>query len=126
MDVHMLLPHEVLHCLATSSSEAIFQSVCLGNLDGPSRAEFWEHLRSLAPWRSHPCLNDERFEPERLVPLTFHMDGAQMFREDEYVVWSFSSCFNGSGLISDCLLFQFPFCILPDKHLISKNVSQLN
>ena len=119
----MLLPHEVIHCLATSSSDAIFESVCLGNLDASSRASFWNHLKSLRPWQSHPCLNDDRFDPERYIPCTFHMDGAQMYREDEYCVWSFSSCFNGSGLISDCLLFQFPFCILPDKQMLSKNAS---
>ena len=123
VEIRILLPHEVLHCLATCASEAVFQSVVLGNLDEKARSEFWQHVKTLAPWAAHPALNEDGFEGDHLVGLTFHMDGAQYFREDEFVTWSFSSVFANSGLINDVLMYQFPFAIIADRHMLSPNVT---
>ena len=125
-DVHMLLPHELLHCLATSGTDTVFQSVLLGNLDGRSREAFWKHVKALPPWSTHPVLQRDDFDGRRLIGFTMHFDGAQMFHEDEYLVWSFSSVFAKSGMINDVLMYQFPFAVIPDRHLISKNASQQN
>ena len=114
--VRMLLPHEVLHCFAVSQADMVFDSVMCGNLSDSARCSFWNHLRTLKPWQRHPSLADGNGF-ERLLGFTFHMDGAQMYNEDEFVVWSFSSCFSESGLIRDVLAFQYPFCVIPHRHM---------
>ena len=120
--VRMLLPHEILDCLASSRAEAAFKSIMLGDLDDESRVRFWKHVKQLPPWASHPSLNvEEEDELSRLIGLHFHADGAQFYREDECFVWSVSSIFGGTGMIKDVLTFKFPFCIIPERHMRSKN-----
>lgn len=61
-----------------------------------------------------------------MVPLTIHGDGAQFFREDEMFVFSISSLFAPSGMITDILLFKFPFMIIPERHMRSESVTGCN
>ena len=117
--VRMLLPHEILDCLASSRAEAAFKSI---DLDDESRVRFWKHVKQLPPWASHPSLNvEEEDELSRLIGFHFHADGAQFYRDDECFVWSVSSIFGGTGMIKDVLTFKFPFCIIPERHMRSKN-----
>lgn len=119
--VRMLLPHEIMHCLANARCPMVFESIMLGNLEDGTRKQFLEHVRTLGPWKSHPCLAAGQCF-ERLIGLTFHADGAQFFNEDECFVWSVSSVFAKSGLCQDVLTYKFPFCIIPERQLRSKNV----
>lgn len=119
VQVRALLPHEVLHCLAYSQSELVFDSVLLGNLSDSARLEFWQHVKTLGAWRDHPVLAGSL---DHLIGFTFHVDGAQMYREDEFMVWSFNSCFAECGLIKDILAFQFPFAIVPARYMRTKKV----
>ena len=93
----------------------------LGNLDDQSRVDFWKHVRTCEPWREHPCLQDDS-ALSRLVGFTYHGDGAQFYREDEYFVWSFASVFGGQGSIKDVLLYRFPLCIIPERFMKSHHV----
>lgn len=60
---------------------------------------------------------------ERFIGFTFHADGAQFYNEDECMVWSISSVFAKPGMCQDVLTYKFPFCIIPEKQMRSKNVS---
>ncbi|CAK9017522.1 unnamed protein product, partial [Durusdinium trenchii] len=81
--VYVLLPHEIIHCLATSHCPFLFNSALLGNLDGVARAQFWSHVYSLDPWKRHPVLNRDDVQFDKLIGVTIHGDGAAMKREDE-------------------------------------------
>ena len=117
--VRLLLPHEILHCLVHAPASQVFDSVMLGNLSENARVSFWAHVKTLRPWSDHPALAS--CDHKRLVGFTFHADGAQMFREDEFMVFSFNSVFSESGMMRDVLAFQFPFCIIPEKHMKTHN-----
>jgi len=119
--VHCLLPHEILHCLSDANSQLAFDSIILGNLSEEARVKFWEHCKTKDAWKTHPVLNDPSYCPKNLIPWSVHCDGAQMYREDEYCVFSISSVFSNVGLIQDVLAVKFPCAILPEKHMRSPN-----
>ena len=96
----------------------------LGNLSDVQRHAFWNHVKNLEPWADHPVLATADFN--RLIGLTIHGDGAVMKRDDECFVWSVSSCFSTEGLIKDPLLMKFPVAIIPERHMLSKDVPLLH
>lgn len=112
--VSVLLPHELFHALATADCELVFNSVMYGNLQPQDIERFWQHVRTLPPWKDHPALVGG-VDLSRLVGFTFHADGAQMFRNSEYFVYSVSSVFGASGMVSDCLLHKFPILLIPER-----------
>lgn len=122
MDV--LLPHEVLHALAMCDADLMFESLMLGNRDPQTIAAFWTHLRGLGPWRDHPGLQDRSQDLSKVVALQFHADGAELYRDSEYFVYSFSSAFAGKGLVTDCLLYRFPLLIVAEKDMQQKAVAR--
>lgn len=99
--VAVLLPHEMLHAL--SEHQFVFNSVILGNMSSESRVAFWQHAGTLDPWKGNPGL---KLPLDRLLPLTLHGDGAEMFTDDEFFVYSWSSTFGTQGLIQDVLQTQ--------------------
>ena len=122
--VHVLAPHEILHAIATMQANFAFDSLMLGNLSDVQRHAFWNHVKNLEPWADHPVLATADFN--RLIGLTIHGDGAVMKRDDECFVWSVSSCFSTEGLIKDPLLMKFPVAIIPERHMLSKDVPLLH
>lgn len=121
--VKCLLPHEILHSL--SHHPSVFGSLMLGNLDSDSIAAFWNHCKKLGPWEKHPIFEEDCCLG-KVVPLSIHGDGAQFFREDENFVYSISSLLAPSGIISDILLYKFPFLIIPERHMRSEAVARQN
>ena len=121
----MLLPHEILHSLATVPCQAGFNSIVLGNQSESARIQFWEHVRTLRPWQTHPMLSGNNYNPKKLVGLCIHGDGCQMYKDDEVFVWSISSIFAQEGMITDVLVYKFPFVVVPEKHMRSPTVSWL-
>ncbi|CAK9111988.1 Nipped-B-like protein B [Durusdinium trenchii] len=111
--VSVLLPHELIHCL--SQDAFAFNSIFLGNISESGRVGFWRHAQNLAPWRNHPCFEQENVSLASLVPLTVHGDGAQFFRDDEHYVYSISSLFGCNGCIQTTLLSKFPIAIIPER-----------
>lgn len=118
----MLLPHEVLHAFA-HSSKFLFDSVVLGQLDSEARIRFWAHVSELEPWKHHPIIRQERGSWEKLIGVCAHGDGAQMYKEDEFFVWSLSSVFGGNGLVKDVLMYKWPIAIIPERHMQDPSVS---
>ena len=123
--MRVLLPHEILHSLADAGCPFLFESLLLGNLPDAARTEFWTHVSALPPWRNHPVLRNPDVDFSKLVGFTVHTDGAQMYREDEYFVWSVSSVFSSMGCSKDILLVKFPVAIIAERHMKSKNESCL-
>ena len=116
--VRILLPHEILDALA--DHPLAFSSLLLGNLNMESRIQFWEHIRNLKPWSSHPELQENNRDGfKSLIPLTLHADGAQFYSEDEVFIWSISSLFGSMGIVTDILLQKFPFCLIPERYMRS-------
>ena len=119
--VSMFLPHEVLHSLATCDCAVLFRSIMFGNRDPREIKKFWDHVRQLAPWKDHPVLQDPSQDFGRLIALQFHADGAEIYRDDEYFIYSFSSIF-GSGLVTDVLLHRFPLVFVAERHMQQNSV----
>lgn len=118
--VHVLLPHEVVHCFASAGGLA-FESLLLGNLPDEARVEFWDHCERLEPWKEHPIFRSAA-PKSRLIPCNVHADGAQFYREDEYFVWSWSSVWGGQGMVKDVLLYKWPIAVIPERRMRSPEV----
>ena len=123
--IHVLLPHELLHCFWQAATPFVFSSVMLGNLNSSARTSFFEHLKSLGPWKNHPVLNAQR-DFSKLIPITIHGDGAQFYREDEFFCWSWASAFGFKGLIKDPMLFKYPICIIPERCMRERSELRLS
>ena len=109
--IRVLLPHEILDSLA--DYPGVFCDLMLGNTESGSRLKFWNHIRGLKPWASHPALDENNGVPlQDLIPLTIHGDGAEMYTDDEGFVWSIASAFAGTGMATDVLLYKFPFALV--------------
>ena len=116
--IRVLLPHEILDSLADHPT--VFRSLMLGNMDANSRMSFWKHIGKLPPWASHPVLQEGSGVPlQDLIPLTIHGDGAEMYNEDEVFIWSIGSAFAGTGMVTDVLLYKFPFALIPERYMRS-------
>ena len=46
----VLLPHELIHALATCNASLCFQSMMFGQLSGDDVSKFWHHVKRLEPW----------------------------------------------------------------------------
>ena len=121
-NIRVLAPHEILHYMVEMQSTPAFSSLFLGNLEDSDRCHFWRHVQSLPGWKSHPIFQDS-VDLKRLIGFTIHGDGAVMKREDEAFVRSLSSCFSQEGVIKDPLLMKFPIAIIPERHMLSKDVA---
>ena len=118
----ILLPHEVLDALA-HTSPFVFQSVILGHMNDEERTEFWQHVSTLPPWAGHPVLS--RVPLEQLIGIHIHGDGCEFYKDDEFFIWSWSSVFATKGTIQDLLVYRFPICVVPERQMRKKQVSQL-
>lgn len=118
----VILPHELLHSIATMEQKLFFSSVMLGNWSDAAREEFWLYVKTLPPWANHPVLSADQCDFRRLIGFTIHGDGAVMKRDDECFTWSVSSCFSQDGLIKDPLHVKFPVAIVPERYMLTKRV----
>lgn len=122
--VSVLLPHEVAHALATCNANAVFGSIMYGGLTQSDVNKFWDHIKTLEPWAKHPCLCSGNLS--KTIAVQLHADGAEMFRDDEYFCFSWSSLFStAASLISDVMLTRFPFMIVAERHMQQAEVSFL-
>ncbi|CAE7375107.1 nipblb [Symbiodinium sp. CCMP2592] len=98
--IPVLLPHEIFAELHSSSAYQ-FGTSMLGHQTPNAIKEFWEHLQRFAPMdiKGHPAL--ESCDLSELVPLLVHFDGAEMYRNAEYNIWSFSSVFSSMLDVKD-------------------------
>ena len=76
-------------------------------------------MKDCEPWSDHPVLHGPGVDLSSLIGFTLRMDGAEMFRNDEYLVYSFSSCFAAGGMIQDVLMYKYPICVLAEREVES-------
>lgn len=112
-----LLPHEVIHSLASCDADLIFRSLMTGNRTPEDISAFWKHVRLLEPWAEHPALQNPDQDFSKLLAVQVHGDGAEMFRDSEYFVYSWSSLFSGSGLDNDVMLYRYPILVVSEKDM---------
>ena len=126
MPIGVLLPHEVIHALATCDANHCFQEIFMGNLPAAQVAEFWRHVRGLSPWSSHPHLTSDGFSDfHKLIGVQFHVDGAEFYRDDECCCYSWSSIFATAGMVSDVMLYRFPMVLIHERHMQQPNAAWL-
>ena len=82
-------------------------------------AGLWREIKKMDSYKNHPAhdMNDELLS--RTLPVTIHGDGAEMFRDNEFFVWSWSSVLSSFGLVSDVLMQKIPICIVPEHQMQS-------
>ena len=105
------------------NTPAVFDACLLGNLEADQRVAWWEHIKSLEPWQTHPIFQDDTVDLAYLIPVSLHGDGAQMKREDEHFVYSWASSFGHCGILKDILALKYPILILPERHMVSKKAT---
>jgi hypothetical protein len=88
-----------------------------GQLSGDDVSKFWHHVKRLEPWKEHPVLKGNTSDLSKLIPVQLHADGAEMFRDDEYFCFSWSSAFASSGTIADVMLYRFPLLLIAERHM---------
>ena len=57
--------------------------------------------------------------PQGLIPLCIHVDGAEMFTNNEFMVWSIQSVFASGANVWDA---KFPVCIIPLESMRDQDV----
>ena len=98
-----------------------FADVLLGNQSPKGIRQFWDHVTSLDPWKHV----GSKFAVEdfgRLVPISLHCDGAEMFRDQEYMVWSWSSLFHGESK-GDPLLTKYTICVVAEAEMSDEHAT---
>jgi hypothetical protein len=97
----VLLPHELLYTVVQQGSLA--QKLSLFAAPGPEGAKlFWEHLGEHGEAAGAPC-----------VPLNFHIDGIEIYRNTEFIAYSFSSVLAVQSGPVDVLDEKLLLCLLP-------------
>ncbi|CAE7832343.1 unnamed protein product [Symbiodinium sp. CCMP2592] len=120
--IPVLLPHEVFSAIHSSSDHQVsFGLSMLGRHSPAAIKQFWRHLQRYVPEevKDHPALAG--CDLSEMIQLLIHFDGAEMYKNSEYNIWSFSSALS-SLLDVDCLETQFVCCILPQKAMQQKQV----
>lgn len=98
---------EVLHAIWLAG-DLQFNVSLLGEKGESAIAEFWNHCKDLDWAKSHPAVqNSTADERSRLIPLYVHCDGAVIYRDAEFYVWSVSSALSMSTGI-DIMVFRTP------------------
>lgn len=98
----------------------------LGHSEPSARRAFFNHLKRCEPWSNHPVLCNPDVNLEKLVPFTIHADGAQFYRDDEFMVWSFASAFGQLGTVRDVLIYKFPIAIIPERWMLNHSDPWMN
>ena len=95
----------------------------MGELSCEAIARFWRHAKSVEAWKHHSLLHGlGDAELTHLMPCALHADGAEMFTDDEYFIYSWSSAFSTSSLTTDVLLNRFPIAVIAEREMFDDNV----
>ena len=90
----------------------------LGNNSRDDVLRFWEHLKTLRDYEHHGLLHRSSQEDlKSMIPVCIHADGAEMFRDDEHFVTSWSSALGAGGASRDCLVSRFPISVVAERHM---------
>ena len=117
----MLLPHEVLHAIFISGKHQ-FDNILLGNLTNATIRKFWMHVKQQEPWEHHEILHSfTEEELGKVIPFAAHGDGAELYTDQEYFVWSWCSAFSFGSMFTDTLVNRFPVCVVSEMQMLHHN-----
>lgn len=75
------------------------------------RSKYWQTWQAENRRHIHPCLASvPRDQWHQIVPCLFHMDGAEFYRNNEFLVWSWCAATSEALNIWD---FKFIYCMIP-------------
>lgn len=97
----------------------------LGNLSDRSIRRFWEHVREQGPWAEHEGLQGN-YDFARLIPFNAHADGAAMYTNAEFFVWSWTSGFSSGSMLKDVLVNRFPISIVSEFQMEDEQAARLS
>jgi hypothetical protein len=107
INLPVLCPWELFHWIGTHG-EIHFGKSILGELGRGALREFWRAALQEDRYKSHPALRGEGAE-DKMVPLSFHVDGAEIYAATEFYFWSWGSMLaHGS-----CFDTKFPIVGVP-------------
>lgn len=101
-----------------------FQSVMLGEYSDEGVLNFWSHVKTVETWKHHSVIHglpDNQLK--KTILCSIHADGAEMYTDDEYFIWSWSSAFSSSSLIADPMVHRFPIAVVAEREMLDDNVS---
>ena len=112
-DLPCLLPHEIIHGLHAAGSQQ-FQISMMGPEGPAGLLAYWKWAKTLEWGQEHPALQGKTDEQlSRLIPLMLHVDGAEIFRNSEFYIFSFRSPL-AEGAPYDII---FPFLLARHSHM---------
>ena len=115
-----LLPHEVIHALWQSGWQQ-FQISLLGPGGPSSLVEYWRWSRQQEWGVRHPALvGKSESQLSRMLPLMLHVDGAEVFRNNEFYIICFRSPL-AEGAPFDII---FPFMMVRHSHMNDPTVKK--
>ena len=122
--VPCILAFEVINTIAKAGELQSNMSL-LGpdGLDGPRK--FWAAAQE-EPWgMKHPALEGHSARDLRnVIPIWFHIDGAEIYNNSEFVIWSWCSAVAEALNIWD---YKFLYCLIPSMVMHVKSVfKQIN
>jgi hypothetical protein len=116
-DLPCLLPHEIIHGLFSAGRQQ-FQISMLGPEGQDGLLKYWRWARTQDWGRKHPALQGQTDEQlSMLIPLMLHVDGAEVFRNSEFYIFSVRSAL-AEGAPYDII---FPFLMVRQGHMIDAN-----
>lgn len=101
----------------------------VGNYSRSSILEFWHELRTLDAYSHHPARDTADAELCRTLPICLHADGAEMYRDNEYFVWSWSSGLSSFGMSAaspDVLMHKMPICVVSEHDMLDPKAARLH
>ena len=110
----------------TRSKPCQFSSCLLANYSEESILKFWQHIKTLDDWKRHGVVhNMSNDKLRKLIPVNIHRDGAEVFTDNEYFVWSWSSTFAEFGQTTkDVLMKKYPIAIVAESEMQNLSVSR--
>lgn len=115
----IVAPHDVLKA-AYKKGSVVWQTVWLGQKGNADVLDFWDNFLQQPYGHRHPIAKCTG-RAERIIPLVFHSDGAESFRNVEAIIWSMSSVFGlGSVLDTRVPLIVLLFSLIPTPELLGK------
>jgi hypothetical protein len=106
VDVPILAPHEMLAAIHGAGS-LNFVSHFLGHHGEEGCNLFWKNAIRAGWGRHHPALAHGG-SLETLIPVMFHVDGAEVYSNNEYYLWSWNSPLSSENVFD----VKIPFLLL--------------
>ena len=92
-----------------------------GDLGPEDIYAFWRHIQTLEEYKSHPALQSTDFDYlSKLFPFSVHIDGAEIYRNTEYMYWSVSFPF-ANGDIFDR---KIPLCCVKMCQVLNRKIDE--